>query len=418
MCIFPNMAKTSSIPDAARRVGDLFEGAGFELFVVGGAVRDGLLGLDSFADDIDMTTNARPPDILKIVEPIASAVWRQGERFGTIGVNLFDRVLEITTYRSETYDSDSRKPVVGFGDDLKTDLSRRDFTINAMARSARTGELHDPFGGKADLANRILRTPLAPDVSFGDDPLRMLRAARFAARLDLTMDDGVVTAAVELADRMSIVSGERIFTELERLLGLPDPVPGLKFLWETGVLRTSLDRAPLPSFATVAESLGRLKESDAVDTAVRWAVLCDLTGVDVDDLSGLLRMSTERTRDLDVLAGTTLPDHQDTPALRRLILRIGPVNVRRVVEVQRLTGALEETAAAVFLGTFDSLAATEPAEALRCPLSGADVMALLGIDPGPLVGRVRSELEALAIQQGPLSTAEAEHAARKVAAAL
>ena len=409
------MAETPSVSDPAQRVGELFEDAGFELFVVGGAVRDELLGLTSAAEDIDMTTNARPPDILKIIDPISTAVWRQGERFGTIGATIFDRALEITTYRSETYNEDSRKPVVGFGDDLETDLSRRDFTINAMARSARTGELRDPFHGERDLAAGVLRTPLAPDVSFGDDPLRMLRAARFAARLDLTMDDGLVQAAVELADRMDIVSGERVFAEIERLLGLPDPARGLQFLWESGVLRASFDRAPLPSYATVADSIGRLKSSQPVDTSLRWAVLCDLTGVDVDELAELLRMSTDRTRDLEVLTGTTLPDPQDTPALRRLILRVGAVDVRRVVEVQRLTGALHEAATAEFLETFDALASFEPAEALRCPLSGVQIMELLAIEPGPLVGRVRNSLEALAIQQGPLSIVEAERAAGEIA---
>ncbi len=409
------MAETILVPDAARRVGELFETAGFELFVVGGAVRDQLLGFGSFADDIDMTTNARPSDILKIVDPISTAVWRQGEKFGTIGATVFDRAVEITTYRSETYADDSRKPEVGFGDDLETDLSRRDFTINAMARSARTGELRDPFGGETDLTERVLRTPLSPAVSFSDDPLRMLRAARFAARLDLTMNEGIITAAIDLADRMSIVSGERIFAEIERLLGLPNPAPGLQFLWETGVLRASFDRAPLPSFATVNEPVGRLTSSEPIDTAVRWAVLCDLTGVDVDDLAKQLKMSTARTRDLEILTGTTIPDRDDTPALRRLILRVGPADVRRVVEVQRLTGALNESATAMFLQVFDALVSVEPVDALRCPLSGADVMELLRIEPGPLVGRVRSRLEALAIQRGPLSLEEAEQAAREVA---
>ncbi len=411
------MADAITLPSAAQRVGELFQAAGFELFVVGGAVRDQLLGLDTFADDIDMTTNARPADILAIVDPIATAVWRQGERFGTIGATVLNRAIEITTYRSETYTGESRKPVVGFGDDLGTDLSRRDFTINAMARSVHTGELHDPFGGEADLAARVLRTPLAPDVSFGDDPLRMLRAARFVARLDLSLDDELKRAATQLADRMSIVSGERVFAELERLLGLANPERGLQFLWETGVLRASFDRAPLPSYETVIQSVRRLHTSGPIDTAIRWAVLCDLTGVDVDELAEQLRMSTDRSRDLEVLTGTTLPEPDDTPALRRLVLRPGPDDVRRVVEVYRLTGALDAAAASALLDAFDGLAAREPAEKLRCPLSGADVMELLDIEPGPLVGRVRNALEALAIQHGPLSVADAEQAAREVAAA-
>ena len=215
---------------------------------------------------------------------------------------------------------------------------------------------------------------------------------------------------------MSIVSGERIYAELERLLSLPDPFRGIKFLWETGVLRASFDRAPLPSFGTAEESIRRLRSSDPIDTAVRWAVLCDLTGVDVDELAEKLRMSSERLRDLEVLTGTTLPATDDTPGLRRLILRRGPTTVRRIVEVQRLSGALDEGAVATFLDTFNQLAERETAERLRCPLSGSDVMALLDIEPGPLVGRVRAQLEALAIQNGPLSLQEAQAAAQNVAA--
>ncbi|MEZ5341143.1 MAG: hypothetical protein R2706_06755 [Acidimicrobiales bacterium] len=226
-------------------LGQLFRTAGYSLYLVGGIVRDGLLGTvpplaDPRAGDIDLTTEARPDDILRIVRPLATALWTQGERFGTIGAEVFGRPLEITTHRAEHYDAASRKPTVTFGDDLVIDLSRRDFTINAMAIDLAAGELIDPYGGEADLAARRLRTPLDPRVSFGDDPLRMLRAARFIPRFDLTPDPDLVVAVEELRSRLTIVSVERIHDEIERLLGVDDPTTGLRFALNTGLLAEAL----------------------------------------------------------------------------------------------------------------------------------------------------------------------------------
>ncbi len=399
------MAELDSVPEAAQQVGAIFAEAGHQLYVVGGAVRDWLLGLSSAEDDIDLTTDARPPDVLKLIEPLATAVWRQGERFGTIGATVFGRDLEITTYRSELYDEDSRKPIVGFGDDLETDLSRRDFTINAMARSTVTGRLEDPYGGADDLRALMLRTPLSPEVSFADDPLRMLRAARFSARLGLEIDPSIVQAARELADRMEIVSGERIFGELDRLLSLPDPGPGLRFLWTTGVLSAALDRAPLPSFGTVADAV----ESMAVvaDPAVRWAALCVLTGVDIDDLSTLLKVSNDRRRELAMLVNTDLADPDDRPGLRRQLLRPGLSEIRRVVERDRILASTDDDYLDRFVGAIEHLHRNEPAELLRSPLSGGDVLELFGLDPGPLVGRTIDHLESVAITSGPLGRDDA-----------
>ncbi|MFW2380540.1 MAG: CCA tRNA nucleotidyltransferase [Acidimicrobiales bacterium] len=406
------MAESIQIPEAARKLGELFHDAGFELFVVGGAVRDRVLGLSSFDDDIDMTTDARPPDVLRLISPLASAVWRQGERFGTIGANVFDRSVEITTYRSESYEGHSRKPVVGFGDDLETDLSRRDFTINAMALSARTGELHDPFSGVDDLAAKILRTPLSPEVSFNDDPLRMLRAARFAARLGLRFDGAVVDAAKVLAPRMEIVSGERIFAEIERLLELPDPTAGLEFLWQTGVLSAAFDRAQLAPYSTVEHAINRMATVVPVDTGVRWAALCQLTRVEVDDLGEHLRMSTDRRKDLKILTTNRIPPAFDPPTLRRMILWLGRAQVNRVVAVEMIVGGMPATHLESFLTAFNTREEREPATDLVSPLSGSDILDLLNIEPGPLVGQIRLHLESLAIENGPLTRDQAAVAAR------
>ena len=189
-----------------------FREAGHRLFLVGGTVRDLLVGsADANTDfstiDFDATTTATPEDIKRIVSPIADALWTQGERFGTIGLKIGDRTYEITTHRAEAYSPDSRKPEVQFATDIDVDLSRRDFTINAMALeiTSATPTLVDPFGGAADLMTGVLRTPLSPEESFSDDPLRMLRAARFISQLDVTPEPALVEAVIAMADRLTIV---------------------------------------------------------------------------------------------------------------------------------------------------------------------------------------------------------------------
>jgi poly(A) polymerase len=186
--------------EAVAPVSERFTAAGHRLYLVGGLVRDRLMGLVS-TNDHDLTTDATPDLVREIVEDVADAVWLQGERFGTVGIRVGDLIMEITTHRAESYVGDSRKPVVRFSTDLHEDLGRRDFTVNAMAVDVVDGQLHDPFDGRADLAAGILRTPLSPEESFGDDPLRMLRAARFHARYDLVPVDGLVEAARTLAEK-------------------------------------------------------------------------------------------------------------------------------------------------------------------------------------------------------------------------
>ncbi|HWL41922.1 MAG TPA: CCA tRNA nucleotidyltransferase [Ilumatobacter sp.] len=218
-----------------------FAAAGHRLYLVGGPVRDLLLG-EEFGggfvfDDLDFTTDARPPQIKAALDGWADALWTQGEKFGTIGAKRAGRTYEITTFRAESYADDSRKPHVTFSDEIETDLSRRDFTVNAMALEVTTPEptLIDPFGGAADLLTKVLRTPLTADVSFSDDPLRMLRAARFVARLDLEPTAELLAAVAEIKGRLSIVSPERIRDEFDKLLTLDHPAKGLWFLYDTGL---------------------------------------------------------------------------------------------------------------------------------------------------------------------------------------
>jgi len=218
---------------ATRELAERLGARGHECVLVGGTVRDALLGERRPDADVDLATDARPDVVEEVVRGWADQVWLQGQRFGTVGCRKGDAVMEITTYRGEVYRPDSRKPEVTYSDDLATDLSRRDFTVNAMALRLPEPELVDPFDGAGDLARRVLRTPLEPEVSFTDDPLRMLRAARFVAAFGLVPKPELIAAIEELRHRLEIVSIERVRDELVRLLGVPDPSSGLWLLCST-----------------------------------------------------------------------------------------------------------------------------------------------------------------------------------------
>ena len=229
------------------RLGAAFAAAGFELAIVGGPVRDALLGRAT--NDLDLTTNARPDDILRLVKPLATATWDIGRAFGTIGAKIAGpsgtaEQVEITTYRADSYDGVTRKPTVEFGDSLDADLSRRDFTIGAMALRLPIPALVDPAGGVEDLVAGILRTPGDPDVSFGDDPLRMLRAARFAGQLGFTVAPETLEAMSRLRESIRIVSPERVQGELVKLLASSDPVRGVRILVDTGLMGEILPEVP------------------------------------------------------------------------------------------------------------------------------------------------------------------------------
>ncbi|MDQ1467901.1 MAG: poly(A) polymerase, partial [Actinomycetota bacterium] len=210
-----------------------FAGAGHSLYLVGGWLRDAVAGRELAQHDIDLATDARPDEIESVLDGWAEHLWLQGRRFGTIGAMHAGVTFEVTTFRGDVYRPESRKPEVVFGDDIETDLSRRDFTVNAMALALPNLDFVDPFDGLADLAARRLRTPLAVEVSFLDDPLRMLRAARFASSLELEPDPDVVEAMAHHRARLEIVSAERIRDELSKLLVAPDPQAGLWLLART-----------------------------------------------------------------------------------------------------------------------------------------------------------------------------------------
>ena len=221
-----------------------FKAAGFRLALVGGPVRDSLLG--RLGNDLDFTTNARPEDTKKLLKKWATDVWDVGIKFGTIGAKKDNVTYEITTYRADSYESDSRKPEVNFGDSIEGDLVRRDFTVNAMAieLTTQTPEFIDPHNGVTDLLKKVLRTPGTPELSFSDDPLRMLRAARFAAQLDFTIDDDVLNAMKEMADRLSIISAERIRDEFIKTVMSDNPRLGITILVDTGLCEKFLPEIP------------------------------------------------------------------------------------------------------------------------------------------------------------------------------
>lgn len=223
-------------------IGQLFAAGGHEIALVGGPVRDALLGRPGA--DWDFTTSALPEEIERLVAGWADALWDVGREFGTIGVRKGDVKLEITTYRSDAYREESRKPQVRFGDTLRGDLARRDLTVNAMAVRLPGGEFVDEFGGLADLAAHTLRTPIAPEVSFSDDPLRMLRVARFVSQLGFTAAPDLVAAMTQMADRITIVSAERVRDEFDKLLCGSDPVGGLRLMDQTGLSGIVLPELP------------------------------------------------------------------------------------------------------------------------------------------------------------------------------
>ncbi len=222
--------------EVLRGLGALFEAAGHELYLVGGSVRDALLR--RLSPDLDFTTDAHPEQVQQIVRGWADAVWDTGIEFGTVGVGKDERRLEITTFRADRYDQVSRNPEVQFGERLEDDLVRRDFTVNAMAvriTSTGPGEFLDPLSGLAALRANVLDTPAAPSVSFGDDPLRMLRAARFVSQLGFAVAPRVRTAIEEMAPQLARISAERVAAELDKLLLGADPVAGIDLLVQTGM---------------------------------------------------------------------------------------------------------------------------------------------------------------------------------------
>lgn len=379
----------------------LFVDGGFRLFLVGGIVRD--LWLDQPVDadsDIDLTTDARPGDTKAIVADWADAVWTQGERFGTIGCKRGGRAFEITTHRAEAYSSDSRKPTVEFGDDIETDLSRRDFTVNAMAMELPAAALVDPFNGASDLAAKLLRTPLSPTVSFTDDPLRMLRAARFANRYGLVPDAPLLAAATELRGRLAIVSAERVRDELQKLLRADDVRVGLDFLAKTGVVGEVLP-------GVTADGL----DAGAAVGPPWWLRLAGALaplGLGQQELATQLR-SLRCSSDTSRMIRRTIDGaHAITPAeptdedIRRWVLAVAPWEA----ETLRLAAALG-TDISPFADRHTALAAAEDLRDDSVPLTGHEIADLLGIKPGPGIGAAVDRLREHRLTHGPLDATTA-----------
>ena len=432
--------------DLARR----FQERGFSLALVGGSVRDALLG--RLGNDLDFTTDARPEDVLKIVRPWADAVWEVGIAFGTVGSQKDGYQIEVTTYRSEAYDRASRKPVVSYGDSIEDDLVRRDFTVNAMAVALPQKEFIDPYGGLQDLAERVLRTPGTPEASFSDDPLRMLRAVRFAAQLDFEVDPGVITAMTEMAGRIEIVSAERIRVELDKLLLSTNPRKGLALLVRTGLA----DRV-LPEISALRlESDEHHRHKDVYEhslTVLEQAIALEENGPDlVLRLAALLHdIGKPRTRRFESDGGVSFHHHEvvgakmakkrmtelkysndmvkdvsrlielhlrfhgygdgewTDSAVRRYVRDAGPLldrlhkltrsdcttrNKRKANALSRTYDGLEERIA--------QLQEQEELDAIRPDLDGNEIMKILGIGPGPVVGRAYAFLLELRLENGPM----------------
>ncbi len=455
---------------AVRRLSGLFAEAGHELYLVGGPVRDALLG--RIGNDLDFTTSARPDEIERLLRQVSPMVWDIGRDFGTIGCAVDEEapdqaegtrrlVIEVTTFRSDAYSSDSRKPAVQFGDHLAGDLIRRDFTVNAMAMALPSGELLDPFGGVADLDARLIRTPSTPELSFSDDPLRMMRAARFAAQLGFRPAPEVVAAMIDMAPRIEIVSAERVRDELTKLLLSREPRVGLDLLVRTGLAEIVLPE--LPALAMERDEHNRHKDVyqhslTVLDQAIEleWR----LGGPDlINRLAALLHdIGKPKTRRFEA-GGKVSFHHHDVvgaklatkrltalkfpgevvkavaklielhlrfhgyadadwtdAAVRRYVRDAGDqlerlhiltrsdCTTRNVRKANRLATAYEQLEHRI-----DVLAEQEELDALRPDLDGTQIMAILGIRPGRDVGRAYKFLLEKRIEDGPLG----EQAARE-----
>jgi len=440
-------------------VGRLFEGAGHELALVGGSVRDALL--DRLGDDWDLATSAPPEVTERLLRGWADAVWDVGRAYGTIGGRKDGHRIEITTYRSEAYDPASRKPEVAYGDSLEGDLSRRDFTINAMAVRLPGRTFVDPFGGRRDLAERVLRTPTTPQQSFDDDPLRMMRAARLAAQLGFAAAPEVVASMRDMAERLAIVSAERVRDELVKLVNAPFPRRGLQLMVATGVADQVLPELPalklerdehhrhkdvyehtltvldqaidlearLPGggpdfvtrFAALMHDVGKPRTRQfAADGTVTF-YHHDVVGAKLTrKRMRVLRFSTEVIESVATLVELHLRFHGygtgewTDSAVRRYVRDAGPHlqrlhvltradcttrNWRKAERLRRAYDSLEQR--------IERLAEQEELAAIRPDLDGNQIMQLLGLGPGPLVGQAYRHLLELRMEHGPLGAESA-----------
>jgi poly(A) polymerase len=441
----------ANTPPTVAELGDLFSRAGHELALVGGPVRDVFLG--GRPKDLDLTTDAVPERVLEITRAWADKTWAVGIEFGTVGLRKRDDIFEITTYRSEAYDRSSRKPEVKYGTSLVADLERRDFTINAMAARLPSFELADPFGGLEALREKVIRTPGRPEDSFSDDPLRVLRAARFAAKLGFTVAPEVQAAMRAMASRLTIVSTERITDELSKLMLTASPEAGLDLLVRTGVADVVLPE--LPALRMEVDEHHRHKDvythslivlRQAIDLEPRYglgpdlvlrlaAILHDigkpatrslLPGGKVafhhHEVKGAkmarkrlqaLRFPNEVVDDVSKLVGLHLRFHGygdgewTDSAVRRYVRDAGGLLTRLHALTRADSTTRNARKAARLAATYDALEARievlreqEELDAIRPELDGNEIMRILGLKPGPLVGKAYNFLLELRLSEG------------------
>ncbi len=450
----------------ADELGRRFQAAGHELHLVGGSVRDALLG--RLGDDLDFCTDAHPDQSLAVLKGWAEATWETGREFGTIGAQKKGLRLEITTYRAEVYDGVTRNPAVRYGTSLRDDLMRRDFTVNAMAVSVPEHRFEDPFGGLDDLAARLIRTPSSPSLSFGDDPLRMLRAARFAAQLRFAIDPSVLMAMIEMSADLERITAERIRDEFSKLMLAADPVTGLRLLVDTGLaahfvpelvgLKLEIDEHAQHkdvyehTLKVVSNAAAFDTDDGGPDLVLRLAALLHDIGKPATKAVGPdggvsfhhhelvgARMAKARLRALKYPKEITV----SVVKLVALHLRFYGYGrgewtdsaVRRYVtdaedqldRLHKLTRSdcttRNKRKAAQLAADYDALeqriAAIQEAEDLarvRPDLDGNAIMELLGIPPGPIVGRAWRYLKDLRLERGPLNHDEAVQELRRWAA--
>ncbi len=442
-----------------REIGGRFALVGKELYLVGGSVRDAVLG--RLTTDLDFTTNARPEEVQHIVRPWADAMWDTGIDFGTVGAGKAGHRLEITTFRADSYDQVSRNPQVRYGDRLEDDLVRRDFTVNAMAvriTADGPGEFLDPLGGLAAVRDRILDTPAAPEVSFGDDPLRMLRAARFVSQLEFAVADRVREAIVAMAPQLARITVERVAVELDKMLLGADPVAGIDLMVQTGLgevvlpevggMRMAIDehhqhKDVYQHSLTVLRQAMALEEPGNKDLVLRWAALLhdigkpatrrheadggvsfhhhEVVGAKmVRKRMRALKYSKQMVDDVSALVYLHLRFHGygdgrwTDSAVRRYVTDAGPLlprlhklvradcttrNKRRAARLQANYDSLE--------ARIDELAAKEDLARVRPDLDGNEIMRILGIPAGPQVGEAWTYLKELRLDRGPMSPQEA-----------
>lgn len=456
-----------AVADALAPLTARFAEAGHELAIVGGPVRDIMMGRSVVTHDLDLTTDARPERIEDLVRGWADHVWDVGMRFGTVGALKGDHRLEITTYRTESYDPASRKPEVTYGDTLAGDLARRDFTVNAMAVRLPSLEFVDLHDGMRDLADQVLRTPIAPQESFGDDPLRMMRAARFVSQLGFTIADDVLAAMSEMAGRLEIVSAERIRDELSKLLLGARPRLGLAVLVQTGLAAYVLPE--LPGLQLEIDEHHRHKDVyEHSLTVMEQAIDLETSHEPVSGPDLVLRLAAllhdigkPKTRRFEKDGGVSFHHHEvvgarmvrkrltalrypndvidEVSTLTELHLRFHGYGtgewtdsaVRRYVRdagdqltrLHKLTRAdcttRNRKRAAALQAAYDGLesrigelAAQEELAAIRPDLDGNAIMRILGIGPGRDVGAAYAHLLELRLDRGPLGEEEAERELR------